>query len=317
MKRFTSLALALAFSTSLVACSAGHGSTALPTSTAQSAAKTPKTHVRHLKSEKRTKDVVGGLLSLALDLLDAPLVNADGSQAQFNVGILGVDAIDTNGDSWQLIANSSPNVVNLLTLQQSALALGNGQLPAGSYPQLQLLLDPATTTVILNGTAYPVVFTSPDHPWWDPTQTIEAVNVPLSVSGNSGDSISATLDFNVFQSANISNGIAYVTPVVAAGIGNPAIKGTITNAAGAPVSNATVIATDSNGNVANVTVSGSDGTFTIHGINPGGYTVTVQNTYTTLAGDTVVASGADPGATPSTYVVVGPSDSVNVGTLND
>ena len=105
--------------------------------------------------------------------------------------------------------------MNLLALQSTSLNLGNGTLPAGTYPSVQLLLDPATTTVTYNGQTYPVIFSDPNHPWWDPTQTVEAVSVPLSVTGNGGDTIGATLDFNVFQSANLSNGVVYVTPTVA------------------------------------------------------------------------------------------------------
>ncbi|HEX3549370.1 MAG TPA: carboxypeptidase-like regulatory domain-containing protein, partial [Candidatus Elarobacter sp.] len=117
----------------------------------------------------------------------------------------------------------------------------------------------------------------------------------------------ATLDFNVFQSANLTNGVVYLTPTVAGGIGSPSINGSVVNAAGAPVSNATVIATDSHGNVANATVTGADGSYHIRGINTGTYTVTVANTYTTNAGVTVTASGNDAGSSPSVSAVVGPN----------
>ena len=89
------------------------------------------------------------------------------------------------------------------------------------------------------------------------------------------------------------------------------------NAAGAPVANATVVATDASGNVANVTASAADGTFELHGINPGGYTVSVLNSFVTNAGDTVTAVGADVGAAPSQYVVVGPNNKVQLGSLQD
>ncbi|HEX3462453.1 MAG TPA: carboxypeptidase regulatory-like domain-containing protein [Candidatus Elarobacter sp.] len=265
------------------------------------------------------QDILGGTptFRLSISLFDAPLIGANAANSQFNAGILGVDAVDTNGDSWQLVANETPQVVNLFDLQSSALQLGDGILPAGTYPSVQLLLDPATTTVTYNGQTYPVIFSDPNHPWWDPTQTVESVTVPLIVSGTGGDTIGATLDFNVFQSANLSGGIVYLTPTVAAGIAAPTISGSVVNQAGAPVANATVIATDGSGNVANTAPTGADGTYHIRGINPGGYTITVANTYTTNAGVTVTASGADGGATPSTYVMVGPNSPTTLPALRD
>jgi hypothetical protein len=284
-----------------------------------------QTHVRHLKNSspqsvgRRPLELVGGppLFRLTLQLFDAPLVGASSANAQFNAGILGVDAIDTLGDSWQLIANDAPNVVNLLELQNSSLVLGDGTLPAGTYPSVQLLLDPATTTVTYNGQTYPVRFTDPNHPWWDPAQTIEAVNVPLQISGDAGQTVGATLDFNVFESANLSGGVVYLTPTVAGGVGSPTISGNVANAAGQPVANATVIATGKNGTVANTTFTAADGSFHLRGINPGGYTISVANTFTTKAGVTVTGSGADDGAAPSAYAVVGPDSQLTLATLRD
>ncbi|HZO94220.1 MAG TPA: carboxypeptidase regulatory-like domain-containing protein [Candidatus Baltobacteraceae bacterium] len=263
-------------------------------------------------------DVLGGipLIHVVLSLFDAPLLNS-GAGTQFNAGILGVDAIDSNGDSWQLTGSSTPQVVNLLALQSTSMDLGSGDLPAGTYPQLQFLLDPSTTTVVQNGQTYPVQILDPNHPWWDPTDSIEAVTVPFNISSSTAESVTASLDFNVFQSANLVNGIVYLTPTVAAGLGDPAILGTVVNNAGAPVANATIVATDANGNVANTSVTAADGTFRVHGISPGGYTISVLNSYTTAAGAAVTASGNDAGASPSTYIVVGPSSQVNTGSLTD
>jgi hypothetical protein len=257
------------------------------------------------------------LFSLAIELFDAPLVGASAANAKFNAGILGVDAIDGNGDSWQLIARDAPQIVNLLDLQTTSLQLGDGTLPPGTYPSVQLLLDPATTSVTWNGQVYPVVFVDSNHPWWDPTQTVEAVRVPLSVTGHDGEKIGATLDFNVFQSANLENGVVYLTPTVAAGIGDPSIAGKVVNAAGNPVSSATIVATDAHGNVANTTLTDADGAFHVRGISAGGYTISVLNSSTTNAGVTVTASGNDPGAAPSAYTVVGPTSQVNLSNLID
>ncbi len=313
MKRFTSLAVAAVLGFGVSACSGGGGASVPATN---GVAQT-QTHVRHLKTDRHTNDVLGGAgMLLGMLLFDAPLPGANGN-VQFNAGIIGVDVIDSKGDSWQLIANSTPQVVNLLALQTAPLALGTGSLPAGTYPTVELLLDPATTNATINGQTYPVRIVTPNHPWWDTTQTVQAVDAPLTITGTSGANITASLDFNIFRSAKFSNGVVFLTPKVAAGFGQPQVHGTIANSAGAPVQNATVIATDANGNVANVTVSGADGTFNLHGISPGSYTLTVANTYTTDAGATVTATGNDTGAAPSTNVVVGPNDNINVGALTD
>jgi hypothetical protein len=321
MKRPLSIAIVAALA--LSACAGPVSHSVAPSVSPATATKQTQTHVRHLKGStakgaRRPSDVLGGTprFQILLSLFDAPLLGSDGS-TQFNAGILGVDAIDQNGDSWQLTGSDTPQVANLLALQSTSLNLGSGTLPPGTYPAIQLLLDPATTNVVMGGQSYPVRFVDPNHPWWDPSQTVEAVSVPLRITGNDGDSLTATLDFNVFQSANITDGIVYLTPTVAAGMGQPTIAGSVLNAAGAPVSNATVIATGSDGTVANTTVTSADGSFHLRGINPGSYTVSVANTSTTNAGVTVSASGADDGAAPSRTVVVGPSGSVNLGTLID
>jgi hypothetical protein len=319
MKRFLSLAILM--TVALPACSVPNSAShALPATSTQSVHQ----HVRHLQRStaskgRRPSDVLGGApgFNQGVSMYDAPLIGANAANSQFNAGILGVDAIDQNGDSWQLTGSDTANVVNLLALQDTPLDLGSGNLPAGTYPSMQLLLDPSKTTVNYNGQSYPVHFVDPNHPWWDPAQTIVAVTVALSVTGAAGDTLSATLDFNVFQSANLDNGVVYLTPTIAGGMSSPTISGTVANAAGAAVSNATIIATDANGVVANTALSAADGSFHIRGINPGGYTVSVQNSFTTAAGVTVTASGADAGAAPSRYVVVGPNSQVNLGSLSD
>ncbi|MEA2690056.1 MAG: hypothetical protein QOD51_2663, partial [Candidatus Eremiobacteraeota bacterium] len=169
--------LSLATMLALGGCSGSHGSSAVPAGALKASAS--QKHVRHLKassSSRRPQDIGGSPgFRLSVQLFDAPLVGASAANAKFNAGILGIDAVDTSGDSWQLIARDAPQIVNLLDLQNSALQLGDGTLPAGSYPSVQLLLDPATTTVTYDGQVYPVQFLDSNHPWWDPTQTVEAV----------------------------------------------------------------------------------------------------------------------------------------------
>jgi len=160
MKRSPLVILAASL-VSMTACSTGHSTSAvLPSAGGQ----TPSGHVRvrHLTSARHTLETTGGgPMSVSLALYDAPLLGAASANAQFNAGILGIDAIDASGDSWQLIGNGSAQVVNLLGLQNTALDLGRGTLPAGSYAAVQLLRDPGTTSVTWNC----LVCTSdaPDH----------------------------------------------------------------------------------------------------------------------------------------------------------
>ncbi|GAC1574075.1 MAG: hypothetical protein NVS3B7_05810 [Candidatus Elarobacter sp.] len=314
MKRF--LTPAIAVTLGLAACTGSHESNVTPVP----AVKLPAQHIRHLQSNERSPlTILGGAprFTALIRLFDAPLIGATAANATFNAGIIGVDAIDTKGDSWQLVANATPRIVNLLALQTAPLDLGSGSLPAGTYPSLQLLLDPAKTSVTYNGVLYPARFVVSYHPWWDTTHTIEAVRVPLNITGIGSDTVQATLDFNVFQSADLRDGVVYLTPTVAGGIGQPTIAGTVVNNARLPVSNATVTATDSLGVVANTTVTAADGTYHLRGINAGGYTINVKNTFVTNAGVTVNAVGADAGAAPSVYVVVAPNGTVNVTPLID
>jgi hypothetical protein len=313
MIRFASLGLVATLA--LTACSSAFNAGAVPTGAGGPAA---EQRVRHLAGEaKEPLDTMGGApkFRLALELFDAPLIGAPPG-VKFNAGILGVDAIDTAGNSWQLIGEDKPQVVNLLDLQNEALDLGAGKLPVGTYVGVELLLDPATTNVTLDKWTFPVRFVTSNHPWWDPTQTIESVRVPLRITGNKNDAISATLDFNVFQSANFKNGVIYLVPTVAAALGESAINGKVANRAGKAVPNATVVATDAQGHVANTALTAADGSYHLRGIAAGGYTVSVLNTFTTNAGVTIRASGSDPGAAPSAYVVVGPNE-VNLSTLID
>ncbi len=314
MIRLSSAGLVAALA--LTACSGGFNASQPVPSAA--GGPTAQQRVRHLNDAARQPlDIMGGSpkFKLAISLFDAPLIGAPPG-VKFNAGILGVDAIDALGNSWQLFGEDKPEVVNLLDLQNDAMNLGDGKLPVGAYVAVELLLDTATTNVTLDKWTFPVRFVTSNHPWWDPTQTIESVIVPLRIVGNKNDKVTATLDFNVFQSANFRNGVIYLVPTVAAALGESAIGGSVANRAGRAVSNATVVATDAQGRVANTALTATDGSYHLRGIAAGSYTVSVLNTFTTNAGVTIRASGSDPGAAPSTHVVVGPNQ-VSLSTLID
>ncbi|HTW83204.1 MAG TPA: DUF4382 domain-containing protein [Candidatus Sulfotelmatobacter sp.] len=290
-------------------------------------------------SARHTQDVTGGgggfnTAAVTVDLYDAALQL--GPNAQVNVAIEGVDVV-SDGTEYPLVSYASAQIVNLLQLQQVADAI-QGQLPAGSYDSLELLVDPSQSTLVNNGTTYPMVFRSGRSKWGTTssrrrshsqstlrgTQDVVgggggfmALVAPVSFSASSGGSVSLAVDFNVLESVTVANGVAIVTANLAAADQPSAVNGVVQNQAGQPVVNATIIATDSNGNVDNTTTTASDGSFTLHALNSGAYTISVVNSYTSASGNTVTASGNDPNASPSVPIDLAPSDQLNIGTLID
>ena len=126
-----------------------------------------------------------------------------------------------------------------------------------------------------------------------------------------------TLDFNVMQSVRYMNGAIYVQPSVTAANMAAQVQGKLENAAGKPVSSATVLAVDASGKTVNSTVTANDGKFVIHALPPGMYTIQVKNSYVTSAGETITAANADSGAAPSAFVVLSPEDDLELDTLVD
>jgi hypothetical protein len=64
-------------------------------------------------------------------------------------------------------------------------------------------------------------------------------------------------------------------------------------------------------------VTASDGSFTLHALAGGVYTISVDNSYTSASGNTITAIGNDAGAAPSVPIDLAPSDQLNIGTLID
>jgi hypothetical protein len=267
--------------------------------------------------------LLGGVLSVVVDLLDAPLNLGPGSQV--NIALDGVNVL-ANGVSYPLVTYSSPQIVNLLTLQQVGLSL-QGTLPPGSYDALELVVDPTQSNVVTaNGTTYPMQFVMGNSPWGGHNHhhrnssgnpALVGLEAPVTFSGASGGSVSIAVDFNVLESVYLSNGVANVNANLAVATQPASISGVVLNAAGQPVTSATVTATDANGKVDNVTTTASDGSFTLHALRAGPYTIGVLNSFTSASGNTVVANGNDTSSGPSLSVDLSPSDQLNVGSLSD
>ena len=137
--------------------------------------------------------------------------------------------------------------------------------------------------------------------------------IPGAAGGNPRDARdflggAAAAKSNMMQSVRFANAAANAAAQV---------SGTIKNRAGSPVANASVLATDPTGHVINATVTAADGTFTLHALTPGAYTIAVKNSYVTASGETITATGNDIGAAPSQLVVLSPEENLQLDSLVD
>jgi hypothetical protein len=86
------------------------------------------------------------------------------------------------------------------------------------------------------------------------------------------------------------------------------VKGTVQNASGGAVANATVVAVASDGSIGNTTCTDANGIFTLGTLRSGTYQLVIYNQYTTASGQRVNAYGAS-----SAQSVTGPAVTVTGG----
>ncbi|MDB5041984.1 MAG: hypothetical protein JWN27_2710 [Candidatus Eremiobacteraeota bacterium] len=250
-------------------------------------------------------------MDMSVALYDAPLPTH--GDAHVYLAVAGMDVVG-GGNAQQLVAYASPRNVDLLTLKQTAFSLA-GTLPAGSYDAIRLLVSPAGSKVVLDGRVYPIVFNNRGRSGRQPA--IVALDAPIAVAGAAGESISLDVDFNVLESISLRGGLAYVKPKLVVAGKSARMRGRVVNDAGAPVSQATIIAYDQNGTVVNTTITEADGSFTIHALRAGAYRILVANSYVTDSGDTISAEGSTKSSTPSVNVALAAGDDLDLGTLSD
>jgi hypothetical protein len=258
-----------------------------------------------------TQDILGGTpaVKLHIALFDAPLPNLPG--VKVNVALSGVQLLTSTG-TVPFVSYASPQIVNLLDLQKNALTF-DGTAPSGSYTGVRLLVESGQSSVTIGPMTIPMV-------WGTPSNPVKSGVIPVDfpVNFSAGGLLDVTpaiaLDFNVLQSVRFVNGTIYVQPAVAAANGGAQVTGTIKNRAGKPVTSATVVATDLTGHVVNVTATGSDGTFALHALPAGAYTIAVKNSYVTASGETITATGNDASAAPSELIVLSPGENLNLNT---
>ncbi len=241
--------------------------------------------------------------------------------SQVNVAITEIDAMAA-GVAYPIVQFTSPVVVNVLNYQTSALALGSNTIPAIPYDGVQYIVDPTQSNVVTNGQSYPMVFGTFANRAFTPSGGgLASLFFPAPVDASTA-SPSFVIDFDTAQWIDLRNGVAEVGPQGGGTVWpqSAVINGTIVNAAGQPVSGATVAIYDPSGTLARATISGSDGTFELHALYAGSYSMVVYNAYAPQnADDTLTATGNDPvGAS-----IAGPSITVpagyrlQVGTIQD
>jgi len=316
------IAVTLALLLSVAGCGSSSSTVgALPGSVAPQGASSghhlvTKTRVVSVKRSVETglrgkKELIGGVFALLLDLLDAPWVGGDNS-SQVNLALVGINVL-SNGVATPVVVNSSEVMVNLLSLQGVAQQYA-ANLPAGSYDTLQLVVDPSNSNVVFGGVTYPVQFGSLPN---DPTSYV-GIDAPATFTAVDASNVAVTADFNVLESVAITNSVALIDPQLVIATNASDVTGSVLNAAGGPVANAVVLALDPNGNILNSTVTANDGSFTLEALGAGSASIVVQNSYVSASGETVAASGADAGASPTPLpIAVTGGNTINIGSLTD
>ena len=271
--------------------------------------------------------------TLSVAMVDAPFAMSGATVTAVNLGIDKVEAVGASGPVVLKDFGSTPDVVNILgyTSQSSPLQFPAATIPAGSYQQIRLLLDTATTTISYtdaSGVAHTNVplsvpsgtmggfgnSTSTDGGDGQGTSGVK-VNVGLDAQG--GQTYGYILDFNAAQSiVETGNGRFMLKPVIVATAVQTAgvFSGTVTNNAGMPVVGAEVDALSGTTTV-NSGVTMADGTFAINALPVGSYALVVKNTGTTSAGAAFTATNYDS-TVGATLSVPGPFNVTNAATTN-
>jgi hypothetical protein len=275
-------------------------------------------------SARGTKGDWGGTPAFtgSISLFDAPLAG----WSAVNIALTEVDAIATNGSIVPLAKYTTPNIVNLLSLQTAALAI-SGSLPGGTYAGIQLVgVTAKCSATNTAGKTVPVTFRNT-------VGTTFTLPVGVSFASTTGGAVHVALDFNLAESisANLLTGVTGVAggqvlqlaPLLIANVNAGSVAGTVVNAHGQPVSQATIVLTTPSGVPVNSTVTAADGTFNLHAIPYAqygtSYSITIYNAYFNAAGTEFFALNYD-GWWASSYKGPGlfvQSAQTSVGTIED
>lgn len=253
-----------------------------------------------------------GTATVSTALVDAPFRTSGGTVSAVNVTISKVELVGS-GSPIVLATYSPSKPINLLDYQTAPLQLGSASVPAGQYQQLRLVLDTSaasSASVVVNGVPYPLTIPSATGSggFGNATSTdsgdgagTSGIKVNVGLNAQAGGIYAYLIDWNAAESiVQTGNGAYLMKPVLVATAQNVAgsIGGTVKNNAGTAVANAEVLA-QQNGQTVNSGVTDATGAFTINALPAGSYTLVVQNQWTSQAGASQTATGAD-GTAPVT-----------------
>jgi hypothetical protein len=264
--------------------------------------------------------VVAAQVPVTVGLVDAPLFNL----SQVNLALERINAISNLGTAKQtetaLAIYPGDAVVDVLNYQTFAAVIASAIIPAGTYDALELVCDPADSTVVTaSGQTLPIEFGNFAGGAFSPTSSGHySIVIPYTFDATFGIN-DALIDFNVENSINMQSNAAEVSAstFATAALSAGAIGGTLETAAGAPVQNATAVVTNANGTLMGLAPTDAAGNFLVHALPPGTYTLTVYERYVTAAQTTIVASDGKTGSLAPMSVTVPSGYEAFVGTLKD
>lgn len=321
---------AIALSLGLAACS-GHGMQAAPVQPDAAGASLIKP--MDVTGGIGPSRLVGGVLGL---LLGDAKPNLGGQALQhLNIGIREIDAV-SDGVTTTLAKYDTPRVVDVLAHQDDSgeqVAQAGGDIK--TYQQLRFVIDVASSQAMfghqdnraltfLTGTstfssvqAGATTSTTADGPG----AVDVVVTQPFTVGASAEPKV--RVDFNAYESVSmLQDGSVVALPAlfVAPMSDLGSIGGSVLNAKGKPVQNATIVAVASNGSIGNTTFTDDKGRFRVGTLRSGTYQLMIYNQYTTASGQHVGANGASSNAqviTGPAVTVTGSGKTTAVGTLAD
>jgi hypothetical protein len=337
---------ALALATALAACSAqtgntptGPGAGQAPAPAAKAITNPPQNHLPKPGQRLHPADQIGGGVGkrLLVRLGDAVLPNGSKIQA-VNLGIDQILATDAYGNVTTVAQYTSPQVVNVMAYQGgNGIPIADGAVANTVYASLTIVVDTATSNYIGGaGATRALTFAtnaaSRSTSGFGTTTTTTAgplpgtvaitFNQPFSVAGSS---MNVDVDLNLLESINATAAAVYNSNVarpsvsVADESNEGSVSGTVQNTSGTAVANAVVVAIAGNGAAAASGVTDASGSFLLHTLTGGSYTLEVFNQYVNAAGWSVNAqnSTGGSGAIQGPNATIVPGQTNFVGILQD
>lgn len=278
-------------------------------------------------------DTHGGISSSSYQLGDAAPIVSGSQLLHLNLGIREIDVTDASGHLQVVASYSTPFVVDVLQYQDgSGATVGSGIASAFGYRQLSLVLDTNSSRAIFaDGTVARLQFEKGNTSdagagATSDTDTDSAGRGQVTITDQRPFALrggqTLNIDFNAFESlGNRDGNIVHVRPVLFTAIGSNAgrITGQVLNRDGGAVSNGTVVACDSHGGISGSAATDRTGTFDLHTLPAGTYTLVIYNNYTNAAGVSFKAQGSssDRNGGNGLTVIVTPGTTTSVGTIRD